>query len=116
MSRIGVMPFVWLSVPGRADRAAVERNSIALLSCLTGCPDRPSPGWLGRDAEPAEIRGSGLWNVDHVREHYDRAFLELLSRFVDATMTWAAAAPRPPGQTAMMPEPRWDDRGDGRAG
>src|SRR5262249_49138429 len=32
---IGAMPFLWLSVPGRADRAFIERNSIALLSCLT---------------------------------------------------------------------------------
>src|SRR5262249_50867852 len=70
---IGAMPFLWLSVPGRADRAFIERNSIALLSCLTGCPDTPSPAWLGSDAVPAEIRGSALWNVDYVGEHYDRA-------------------------------------------
>src|SRR5262249_52764814 len=44
---IGVMPFLWLSVPSRADRAYVERNSIALLSCLTGCQDSPSQDWLG---------------------------------------------------------------------
>jgi hypothetical protein len=66
------------------DRAYLERNSIALLSCLTGCPDAPSPEWLGRDAEPAEIRGSGLWNVDHVHEHYDHPFVQLLSRLTDA--------------------------------
>jgi hypothetical protein len=53
---IGAMPFVWLSVPGRADRVFLERNSSASLSRLTGCPDTPSPGWLGHDAAPAEIR------------------------------------------------------------
>ncbi len=85
MSRhIGMTPFVWLSVAGRADRAYLERNSIALLSCLTGCPDTPSPGWLGRDAEPADIRESGLWNIDHVREQHDHAFLQVLFRLIDA--------------------------------
>jgi hypothetical protein len=77
------MPVLWLGVPGRGDRARLERNSIALLSCLTGCPDTPSPAWLGTDAVPAEIRGSGLWNVDHVHENYDPGFLQLLSRLID---------------------------------
>ena len=36
---IGSMPFLWLAVPtkpdGSSDRGIIERNSIALLSCLT---------------------------------------------------------------------------------
>ena len=80
---LGAMPVLWLGVPGPADRAYLERNSIALLSCLTGCPDTPSPAWLGHYAVPAEIRGSGLWNVEHVREDYDPRFLGLLSRLID---------------------------------
>jgi hypothetical protein len=80
---IGAMPFLWLSVPGRADRGYLESNSIALLSCLTGGPDQPSASWLGRHAERAEIRASGLWNVHHVSDHYDPAFLHQLARLVD---------------------------------
>jgi hypothetical protein len=53
---IGAVPFLWLSIPGRADRSYPESNSIALLSCLTGGPDQPSASWLGRHAERAEIR------------------------------------------------------------
>ena len=80
---LGTMPVLWLGVSTPAERAYLERNSIALLSCLTGCPDAPSPAWLGHDAVPTDIRGSGLWNVEHVREDYEPAFLNLLSRLVD---------------------------------
>jgi hypothetical protein len=77
---IGAMPFLWLSVPGRADRGYLERNSIALLSCLTGGPDLPGASWLGRHAERAEIGESGLWNVQHVSGHYAPAFLHRLTQ------------------------------------
>jgi hypothetical protein len=82
--RIGAMPFLWLSVPDRADRGYIERNSIALLSCLVGCKDSPSAGWLGHDANRPEIRESGLWNVQHVYDRYDPAFLQLLARLVQS--------------------------------
>ena len=80
---IGAMPFLWLSVPGRADRCYLESNSIALLSCLTGGPDQPSADWLGHYAERAEIRGSGLWNVEHAAGHYQPQFLQRLAQLVD---------------------------------
>jgi hypothetical protein len=80
---IGAMPFLWLSVPCGADRGYLESNSIALLSCITGGPDRPSPCWLGRYAERAEIRGSGLWNVHHVTGHHEPAFLQRLTKLVE---------------------------------
>jgi hypothetical protein len=80
---IGAMPFLWLSVPDRADRGYIERNSIALLSCLTGGPDTPSPNWLGLDAVRAEIRESGLWNVNHVNDAYEPEFLDRLAQLVD---------------------------------
>jgi hypothetical protein len=80
---IGAMPFLWLSVPDRADRGYIERNSIALLSCLTGGPDMPSPNWLGHDAVRAEIRESGLWNVNHVNDAYEPEFLDRLAQLVD---------------------------------
>lgn len=72
---IQAMPFVWLSVPDRADRGYVERNSIAVTSCLAGGADPPSASWLGHCAERTEICGSGLWNVDHIRNRCDPGFL-----------------------------------------
>jgi hypothetical protein len=81
---IGAMPFLWLSVPEREDRRYIERNSIGLLSCLAGGQDSPSAGWLGRDAIRLEIRESGLWNVQHVYDRYDPAFLQLLTRLVQS--------------------------------
>ena len=80
---IGVMPFLWLAVPGRADRGYLESSSIALLSCLAGGPDQPGAGWLGRHAERPEIRESGLWNVHHVSGRYDPTFLRRLAQLVD---------------------------------
>lgn len=81
---IGAMPFLWLGVPEREDRGYIERNSIALLSCLVGGPDPPSTGWLGHDVPRPEIRESGLWNVQHVYDRYDPAFLQLLARLVQS--------------------------------
>ena len=48
---IRAMPFLWLSVPDRADRGYLESNSIALLSCLANGPDLPGASWLGHSAE-----------------------------------------------------------------
>ena len=80
---LGDMPVLWLNVPDRTDRGYLESNSIALLSRLGGGPDLPGPDWLGRHAERAEIRGSGLWNVEHVTGHYEPQFLQRLARLVD---------------------------------
>jgi hypothetical protein len=79
---IGAMPFVWLSVPERADRGCIERNSIALTSRLAEGLDQPSTGWLGHHAARTEISQSGLWNVDHIRHHREPGFLDLLHRLV----------------------------------
>ncbi len=77
------MPFLWLRVPDRPDRGCVERNSIALTSCLAEGLDQPGAGWLGRDAaRTSEISQSGLWNVDHTRHHREPGFLDLLSQMV----------------------------------
>jgi hypothetical protein len=79
---IAAMPFLWLSVPDRAGRGYVERNSIALTSRLAEGTDQPSPRWLGRDAVRTEISQSGLWNVDHIRHHREPGFLDLLGQLV----------------------------------
>ena len=62
-----------------ATAARIERNSIALLSCLIGGPDKPSTSWLGHHVGSSKVRESGLWNSDHVDEHYDPGPLHLLA-------------------------------------
>jgi hypothetical protein len=80
---IGAMPFLWLSVPDADDRGYVERNSIALTSCLAEGLDPPSASWLGRYADRAEICTSGLWNVEHVRHRCEPGFLDLFEQLVE---------------------------------
>jgi hypothetical protein len=79
---IGAMPFLWLSVPDRADRGFLERNNITLTSCLSAGADPPSASWLGRHADREEIRASGLWNVDHVYYRLDPGFLDLFGQMI----------------------------------
>jgi hypothetical protein len=76
---IGGMPVLWLEVPDRETRGALERGLIALLSNAGREPsDPPSDVWLGRFAERAAIRRSGLWNVNHVDEEPAEAVLGAL--------------------------------------
>lgn len=84
------LPFLWVDVddePGpRSDRAYIERNAIALASNYGREPIDPrADGWLGHDSPSEKIRGSGLWNVDHVDESYDPAFLDRLAGAVEET-------------------------------
>jgi hypothetical protein len=83
---LGRMRVFWLAVPdapGPASaRAYIERNAIALLSNQLGPIDPPSMVWLGLHSDHAEIRGSGLWNLKHVREKYDPAFLDSVAEFI----------------------------------
>ena len=87
---ICAMPLLWVGIPGDAaksnDRKLVEANSIALLTNRGREPvDSPSPGWLGNLSPHPAIRDSGLWNVHHVDEHYDPAFLDVLESYVRLT-------------------------------
>lgn len=86
-AHIGRMPFLWLPIPDAAgresDRSVIERNAVALLSNY-GKPavDPPSPGWLGQYAQAAEIRESGLWNVNYVDGEYEEGFLDVMEGYV----------------------------------
>ena len=87
---IGTLPLLCLDVgdePGPAsERAVIERNAIALLSCYSApAPDGASAAWLGRFSDRVRVRRSGLWNNDHVVKDYDPTFLDLLARRVDNT-------------------------------
>ncbi len=87
---IGAMPVLWLAInddPGKASlRGHIERNSIALLSNYRRPRlDSASQTWLGHHCNRERVRGSGLWNSNHVDEQYDPAFLERFSQIVETT-------------------------------
>ncbi|MGR3914020.1 MAG: hypothetical protein OD918_05765 [Gammaproteobacteria bacterium] len=77
---IGGMSVLWLAVTDapspQSRRGSIERNAIALLSNYRKPPlDAPSRRWLGWDCDREKVRGSGLWNQNHVDEEYDPEFL-----------------------------------------
>jgi len=86
--KIRSMPFLWIKAEDESGpnsiRKYIEKNSIALLSNYQKFPiDGPSENWLGHYCSNEFVRHSSLWNVDHVDEHYDPAFLHTLSQLVD---------------------------------
>ncbi|MEO7086694.1 MAG: hypothetical protein ABI442_18415 [Gemmatimonadaceae bacterium] len=82
------MSVLWVAIPDEpgagSARSVIERNTIALLSNATSAVDQPSPGWLGRHSPRAEIRASGLWNLNYVGGSYDPAYLDLLEAFTSS--------------------------------
>lgn len=85
---IVTLPFLWVEINDDAgpdsERAFIERNVIALLSNINRCPDTPSTKWLGSHCPHNDIRESGLWNSNHVRERYSPAFLPRFREFVES--------------------------------
>ena len=84
------MPFLWVGVDrepdGFLDRGVIEAGAISLLSNVDREPvDAASGQWLGHRAESPFIGRSGLWNIDHVRDQPSGEFLEVFSRYVEAT-------------------------------
>lgn len=84
---IGGLPFLWLAVedpPGpRSDRGVIEAGSIALLSNVRRPPiDAASDHWLGRHADRRLIEESGLWNVNHVQDPANGAFIAVLEGYI----------------------------------
>ncbi len=84
------LPFLWVNVDDdpspQSDRAYIERNAIALVSNYQKDSFDPrSDDWLGRDCPRSEISDSGLWNINHVGERYDVAFLDPLADAVEKT-------------------------------
>lgn len=92
---IRMMPFLWVRIddaPGpQSLRGNIERNAIGLLSNYPHVGgskekgryiDGPSSNWLGRYAENLAVTQSGLWNVNHVDEGYDPAFLDRFGRLI----------------------------------
>jgi hypothetical protein len=88
---IRTMQFLWLAIddePGpESARGYIERNAIALLSNFDKQPlDQPSSSWLGLNCRRDRVRGSGLWNSNHVDEGYDPGFLDRMRALVDAAV------------------------------
>ena len=88
------MPFLWIAANDDAGtssmRAVVERNTIALLSCVGGAgdnADRSSTMWLGLHSRNEAVRQSSLWNVKHVFDTYDPGYLDLLERLARETQS-----------------------------
>ena len=84
---IGAMRVLWLGIDDPAGpkslRGYIERNTIALLSNFLGSNvDPPSDEWLGRWSDRERVRGSGLWNQNHVEESHDPEFLIKLTDLV----------------------------------
>jgi len=82
------MPFLYVAVndaPGpECDRGLLERNAITLLSNHGRKPlDPPSREWLGSYCDRDLVRGSGLWNNNHVNEEHDPRFLSVLEHYVE---------------------------------
>jgi hypothetical protein len=94
---IGAMTVLWVDIPdepsSESQRATIERNSIALLSNRL-CPvAAANDQWLGRFNPREAIRASRLWNLKHIDESHDRAFLDLLEQAVDRTCFSFSADP-----------------------
>jgi hypothetical protein len=86
--RIRAMPLLWVDVPDEpgvdSDRGVIERGAIGLLSNLGRSPiDSPSADWLGRSSVRDKIKGSGLWNVNHVEEASASDWLSVLDRWMN---------------------------------
>ena len=84
------LPFLCVDVDDepspQSDRAYIERNAIALVSNYQKDPlDRRSDDWLGSDSPRSEIRNSGLWNINHVGEQHEKAFLDRLEEAIEDT-------------------------------
>lgn len=47
--------------------------------------DRRDDSWLGKDSPRRKISDSGIWNINHVEEDYDPAFLDRVAEAVEKT-------------------------------
>jgi len=98
-SYIGNLRVAIIDVPGDAskhnERAYLEQNLIALISNGYRPLDPASHNWLGLKSDRKEIRGSGLWNVNHTAQTYQQTFLPLLNYYVARTLGEPSVGPRP---------------------
>jgi len=88
LARLLVTVLPVLDEPGPTSmRGYVERNAIGVLTRhykpgAASAQGSSSAAWLGRHARPHAVRAGGLWNVNHVGERPEAAFIERLERLV----------------------------------
>jgi hypothetical protein len=85
---VAAMPFLWLDIDDEPSpdsmRSVIEANAIALLSNYGRTPlDPASQGWLGHSSDRSRVRGSSLWNQQHIEETHDPVFLDTLEKLID---------------------------------
>lgn len=108
---LGAMRLIVLGIdddPGpNSLRGYVERNAIALLSNFQRPQvDAPSADWLGSSSPREKVRGSGLWNQDHVDVTHEPGFLDVLAGLVNGEPTAARSVPgAAPTQRSSRPAP-----------
>lgn len=86
------------------DRSYLEQNLIALFSNKCKPLDPPSYRWLGNSSDKREIRKSGLWNVNHVEQHFDPQYVDVLNYYISVTL---GTKPRP---SQPIAPPHWQAR------
>lgn len=74
--------FKCITVENKKERLDLEERLIATLAKCPSC--EPSEEWLGHYAASEEIRGSGLWNVQHVysNKHMTQQYLSRLRELI----------------------------------
>ena len=81
---------LWVAVGDESsplsDRAYIEQNAIGLLAGQSGPVDVADSRWLGSYCPHEAVRRSSLWNVDYVNGFYEPEFLDILKRYVAATL------------------------------
>jgi hypothetical protein len=104
---LGTMSVLWIAVgdqPGpQSDRAFLERNIIALLARHN--TQQTSENWLGNYSPNESIRVSRLWNVDHVRRHFDDRAVTVFENYVDLAVNGKS-----PPERSLAPQgwARWE--------
>jgi hypothetical protein len=111
---IGDLSVSVLNIPGDSskhnDRAYVEQNLIALVSNVFRPLDPPSHSWLGNHSDKLEIRKSGIWNVNHTAQTYERAFMPMLDYYVAHTLGTNIPSTKPVAPSDWAANVRRDTR------
>jgi hypothetical protein len=93
---LGKMRFLWLDVadpPGpQSDRSYLERNAIGLLSRYNVMAGKVPSTWLGNHSSNSRISLSGLWNLNHLFDIPEVAFIDVLQRYIKVTLSGESAS------------------------
>jgi len=99
---LGEMRVLWIAINDESrassDRSYIERNVIGLLSrSAILWPNKTEP-WLGSLSKNWQISLSGLWNLNHLFDDYNRDTLHTLQKYISTTTSGF-----PPLSTSIAP-------------